>query len=63
LNKSYSAPVCLKKSEAEMRASLVTEIEYDFQLALNTGEHYLGKAVINFYLRKRPEPDQLFLDF
>jgi len=48
--------VCLKKSEAEMRASLVTEIEYDFQLALKTGEHYLGKAVINFYLRKRPEP-------
>ena len=63
LDPFYKQTVHLTKAEAECRTSLVSEIEYDFQLALNKGSYYLGKAVINFYLHKQPEPGQLFLDF
>jgi len=41
---------------------LVQEIEYDFQLALNKGDYYLGNAVINFYLKGAPNNGELFLD-
>jgi hypothetical protein len=32
-------------------------------LALNKGDYYLGKAVINFYLKEQPKEKELFLDF
>ena len=63
MDTGFRSSVHLKKTEAEIRSKLVSEIEYDFQLALNKGSHYLGKAVINFYLHSQPEPGQLFLDF
>jgi hypothetical protein len=63
LDKGYSANITLKKEEAEKRCELISEIEYDFQLALNKGDYYIGKAVINFYLLKKPEAGELFLNF
>jgi hypothetical protein len=63
LDKGYNANITLKKEEAEKRTELITEIEYDFQLALNKGDYYIGKAVVNFYLTKRPEAGELFLNF
>lgn len=63
LDKGYNANITLKKEEAEKRAELISEIEYDFQLALNKGDFYIGKAVVNFYLTKRPEAGELFLNF
>ena len=63
VDKGYKATVLLKQEQAEKRKSLVSDIEYDFQLALNKGDYYLGKAVINFYLVKAPEKDELFLNF
>jgi hypothetical protein len=59
---NYKQQVHLQQSEAQTRSQLVSEIEYDFQLALNVGNYYLGKAVVNFYLHKLPEGRQLFLD-
>ncbi len=50
LDSGYNKNVTLKQTEAKKRDELVSEIEYDFQLALNKGNHYLGKAVVNFYL-------------
>jgi hypothetical protein len=46
----YNKNITLKKGEAERRFQLVSEIEYDFQIAINKGTHYMGKAVVNFYL-------------
>lgn len=63
LDQGFAKNVTLKKSEAVRRKELVSEIEYDFQLALNLGKHYLGKAVINFYLKALPSKDELFIDF
>lgn len=63
LDPGYNKSVTLKKSEAERRRELVGEIEYDFQLALNKGSHYLGKAVVNFYLKEEPKDGELFLNF
>ena len=42
---------------------MIQEIEYDFQLALNKGEYYIGNAVINFYLKEAPNNGELFVDF
>ena len=36
-------------------------MEYEFQLALNKGDYYLGMAVINFYLKSLPSKGELFL--
>lgn len=58
----YKASVTLSKAEAMVRHGLVSDIEYDFQLALNKGEQYLGKAVVNFYLNKEPQHGELFLN-
>jgi len=63
VDKGYKATVLLKKEQAEKRKELISDIEYDYQLALNKGDHYLGKAVINFYLNKEPAKDELFLNF
>ena len=40
----------------------MTEIEYEFQLALQKGNYYLGKASVNFYLLKEPQMGELFLN-
>ena len=63
LDSGYNKNVTLKQTEAKKRDELVSEIEYDFQLALNKGNHYIGKAVVNFYLMKMPAEGELFIDF
>lgn len=63
LDAGYNKNITLKKSEAERRCELVSEIEYDFQLALNKGQFYMGKAVINFYVKEMPKEGELWLDF
>lgn len=64
IDPGYKSNVTLKKEEAIKRKGLVEEVEYDFQLAIRKGKFYLGKAVINFYLRRLPkESGDLFLDF
>lgn len=60
----YNQPgICLSEREAEKRAELVSDIEYNYSLALNYGDFYLGQAEINFYLEVMPEDDEvLFLN-
>jgi hypothetical protein len=58
----YKGSFLLSKVEAERRHEIVSDIEYDFQLALQKGEYYLGNAVINFYVRRMPQPGELFLN-
>ena len=53
--------ITLTKAEAEKRESLIEDVEYDFQLALNHGDYYVGKAVINFYLKTLPAAKELFI--
>ena len=53
VDKKFKQTVVLTLEQAEWRKSIIQEIEYDFQLALQKGNYYLGNAVINFYL-KRP---------
>lgn len=64
-DEGYNRNVTLKLTEAKARKAMVEEVEYDFQLALNAGEYYLGKATINFYLRKLPSDinGSLHIDF
>ena len=59
----YNKNITLKKTEAERRFELVDEIEYDFQIAINKGDHYIGIAVVNFYLKETPNDGDLWLDF
>ena len=55
--------ICLSEQEAKQRASLVSDIEYTFSLALKKGDFYLGQAEISFYLERMPETDdELFLN-
>ena len=58
----YKKIINISKDEAIKRADLVSEIEYDFQLALMRGSYYYGKAVINFYVEKEPADGHLFLE-
>ena len=58
----FKGSFLLSKVEAEQREKIISDIEYDFQLALKKGEYYLGNAVINFYVNKMPEQGELFLN-
>ena len=59
----FKTTVVLSKTEANTRKSLIKEIEYDYQLALQKGDYYLGNAVINFYLVRTPANDtELFIN-
>jgi hypothetical protein len=58
----YKKTVNISKEEADKRSKIVTEIEYDFQLAILKGTHYFGKAVINFYVEKEPTDGELFIE-
>ena len=63
VDKKYKATVVLSREQADKRRSLIREIEYDFQLALQKGDYYLGNAVINFYLKEAPSNDEdLFIN-
>ena len=62
IDSGYKKQVLLTKDQAIRRAQLVSDIEYDFQLALQKGAYYLGKAVINFYLNEAAKPGELFLN-
>ena len=59
----YNKNITLRRTEAEKRFELVKEIEYDFQIAINKGDHYMGKAVVNFYLKDTPSDGDLWIDF
>lgn len=58
----YKASVLLSKVEVERRKEIASDIEYDYQLALQKGEYYLGNAVINFYVNREPAQGELFLN-
>ena len=58
----YKGSYLLSQVESEKRAEVVSDIEYDFQLALRKGEYYLGNAVINFYVNREPQANELFLN-
>ena len=63
VDKKFKSSVVLTKEQAEKRRSLITEIEYDFSIALQKGDYYLGNAVINFYIKKMPDTDtDLFIN-
>ena len=57
VDKKFKSTVVLSREQADVRNSLIRDIEYDYQLALKKGDFYLGNAVINFYLKKMPEND------
>jgi len=57
VDKKFKSTVVLSREQADVRRSLIQEIEYDYQLALKKGDYYLGNAVINFYLKKMPDND------
>ena len=43
---------------------MVSDIEYEYSLALSHGDYYLGQAVVRFYLEQMPaNDDDLFLNF
>ena len=58
----FKANVTLSKEQAETRERLISEIEYDYQLALRKGDYYIGSAVINFYLKEAPNTEELFIN-
>lgn len=59
----FKATVLLTREQAQARAKLLQEVEYDFCLALQKGDYYLGNAVINFYLTSTPShDDELFIN-
>jgi hypothetical protein len=51
--------------QAQMRSSLVSNVEYEVQLSLPKGPTYFGKAAVTFNLTTVPNPSEqpLFLDF
>lgn len=59
----YLLNVLLSRDDANKRKEIVSDIEYDFQLALQKGEYFFGNAVINFYVNREPEAGELFLNF
>jgi hypothetical protein len=50
---------------AQLRASLISNVEYEVALSLPKGATYFGKAAISFNLTKVPAPhdEPLFIDF
>jgi len=62
IDPGYKKNAVLTQDEAKTRKKYVSEIEYEFQLALHKGNYYLGKASINFYLLKEPQAGELFLN-
>jgi len=63
VDKKFKACVVLSKEQAQKRRDLLLDVEYDYQLALQKGDYYLGNAVINFYLKQLPSNDtDLFIN-
>ena len=63
VDKMYKSTVVLSREQANKRKEHIMEIEYDFQIALQKGDYYLGNAVINFYLKTMPSSDtDLFIN-
>ena len=63
IDKKFKSTVVLSREQAAKRKELILEIEYDFQIALQKGDYYLGNAVINFYLKRMPSSDSdLFIN-
>ena len=64
IDKKFKATVVLSREQANWRKSVIKDIEYDFQIALQKGDYYLGNAVINFYMtRQISDSDQpLFIN-
>jgi len=62
VNQDYKQVVALSKVENDKRHEIASDIEYDFQLALQKGDYYLGNAVINFYVNRLPQHGELFLN-
>jgi len=62
IDPGFKKNAILTEEEAKIRAKLITEIEYEFQLALQKGNYFLGKASINFYLLSEPKAGELFLN-
>jgi hypothetical protein len=63
IDPKFKEIVIMTQEEAERRRELVSDIEYDFALALNKGDYFLGQGEINFYLHKMPvDEKELFLN-
>jgi hypothetical protein len=62
VDSGYKGNFLLSKVEADKRKEIVSDIEYEFQLALQKGEYYLGNAVINFYVNRLPQENELFIN-
>ena len=64
VDKKFKQTVVLSVEQAAKRRELIQEIEYDYQVALQKGDYYLGNAVVNFYIRRMPSEDtDLFINF
>ena len=63
IDPKHKDSVLLKETQAHRRKELVGDIEYDFSLALNHGDYFLGRAQIKFELLAIPENDEeLFIN-
>ena len=55
----------LTQVQAQYRASLISNVEYDVALSIPKGALYFGKATVTFHLAKVPAATEqpVFLDF
>ena len=49
------------RQDAINRALLVSNVQYDFTLALREGQDYLGSAIINFTLLQKPSSKNIIV--
>jgi hypothetical protein len=60
---NFKTTAILKETEAHRRRELVSDVEYEFSLALKHGDYYLGQAKLRFYVEQIPSSDEeLFVD-
>ena len=63
IDSNFKSTAVLKETEAHRRKELISDVEYQFALALKHGDHYLGQASITFYLEQHPVNDEeLFIE-
>ena len=58
----YQKIVNLTQTEAQVRKEAVSEVEYNFSVAILRGKYYFAKSEINFYLEKEVEEGVVFLE-
>jgi len=61
-DKTYEQNIPMTLVNAEFRASIVTNVTYDVELALPKGENFFGRCIISFDMKEVPSK-KFYLDF